>query len=72
MHLTVAQIWGFGILAGIGISLIGFLAAIILLVAKKCCHDSNFVMIIKFFFSLAFGALIGDSIVHILSEAYQS
>lgn len=65
--MTIAQIWGFGVLAGLGISLIGFVAAIILLIAKKFFNQTNFTSIIKFFFSLAFGALLGDAVVHILA-----
>jgi hypothetical protein len=36
--LSHEQIWGFGVLAGVGISSIGFVAALILVVAKKCCN----------------------------------
>lgn len=35
--LNKSQVWGFGILAGFGISLMGFIAAIILVGSKKCC-----------------------------------
>jgi hypothetical protein len=45
----------------------GFLAAIILVLAKKFCNDNIFNNVIKFMFSLAFGALLGDGIIHILS-----
>lgn len=69
-NLTNEQIWGFGFLAGFGISLIGFLAAIVLLIGKKCCSLACFEMIIKFLFSLACGALLGDSLIHILAESY--
>jgi len=50
--------------------MLGFLAAFVLVIAKKCCNETYFEIIIKFFFSLAFGALIGDAIVHIMAEAY--
>lgn len=69
--LTKAQIWGFGILAGIAVSMLGFFAAFVLVVAKKCCKEDYFEIIIKFFFSLAFGALVGDAIVHIMAHAYE-
>ena len=36
-HLSEAQIWGFGFLAGLAVSLIGFIAAIIVVVIRKCC-----------------------------------
>lgn len=52
--------------------MIGFIAAFIVLVLKKCCNQNYFALVIKFLFSLACGALIGDSFVHILAEAYHS
>jgi hypothetical protein len=48
----------------------GFIAAIILVLAKRCCSDSIYNNVIKFLFSLAFGALLGDAVLHILSEAF--
>lgn len=68
--LTKPQIWGFGFLAGLGISLIGFVAAIILVCAKKCASPTCFEATIKFLFALACGALLGDAIIHIAAEAY--
>jgi hypothetical protein len=35
--LTKSQVWGFGMLTGFGISMMGFIAALILVGAKKCC-----------------------------------
>ena len=71
-HLTEQQIWGFGFLAGLAISIIGFLAAIIVLILKKFCSLTSFEVIIKFLFSLACGALLGDTLVHILAESFHS
>ena len=68
--LNHSQIWGFGVLAGFGISSIGFIAALILVIAKKCCNLPHFEIILKFLFSLSCGALIGDAVIHILAEAY--
>jgi hypothetical protein len=64
--LTKSQIWGFGFLAGFGISLIGFLTALAIVCFKKMASDGCFEIIIKFLFSLAFGALLGDAMIHIL------
>ena len=69
-HLTNPQIWGFGFLAGLGVSLIGFIAAILLLIIKKCLSDTIFNTIVKFLFALACGALLGDAVVHIMAESY--
>ena len=71
-ELSDAQIWGFGILTGIAVSMIGFLAAIALVALRKCMSDETFKMFIQVFYALGCGALIGDSIVHILPEAFKS
>lgn len=70
--LTIAQIWGFGVLAGFGVSILGFLAAFVLVFAKKCCNAECFETVLRFMFSLSCGALLGDAIVHILAESYSN
>jgi hypothetical protein len=66
------QIWGFGILSGVVISLIGFIAGILIIVAKRLCHVRNFDILIKFLFSLSCGALIGDGIINVLGQAFRN
>jgi hypothetical protein len=68
----VPQRWGFGFLAGLGISLIGFLTALVIVFCKSMASDACFEMTIKSLFSLAFGALLGDAMLHILPSAYKS
>lgn len=34
--LTTSQAWGFGMLAGFGVSLIGLLAALLVVAVRKC------------------------------------
>jgi zinc transporter ZupT len=70
--MTEAQIWGFGFLGGLAVSLIGFIAAIIVVLIKRCGSDGCFEVVIKFLFALACGALLGDVVVHIFPEAYNS
>ena len=50
--------------------MLGFVAAIILVQLGKWLKSDAFKAIIKFFFSLACGTLLGDAIIHILSESY--
>lgn len=50
--------------------MIGFLAAIVLVLLGGCCRLGIFKAIIKALFAFSCGALIGDAMVHILSEAY--
>lgn len=59
-------------MAGFGISLIGFVTALAIVCFKKMASDGCFEIIIKFLFSLAFGALLGDAMIHILGEAYKT
>ena len=64
--ITIPQRWGFGFLAGLGVSLIGFLTALVIVFCKNLASDACFEMTIKSLFSLAFGALLGDAMIHIL------
>ena len=69
-YLDQAQRWGFGLLTSIALGLLGFVAAIILVQLGKWMKSDAFKSVIKFFFSLACGTLLGDAVIHILSEAY--
>lgn len=70
--IEVPARWGFGFLAGLAVSLVGFATALVIVFCKRLTSDTCFEMTIKFLFSLAFGALIGDVLVHILPEAFKS
>jgi hypothetical protein len=59
-------------LAGLGISLIGFFTALLIVFCKKFSSDQCFEVTIKTLFSFAFGALIGDVLIHILPHAYSA
>ena len=69
-YLDEAQRWGYGILTSFALGMLGFVAAIILVQLGKWLRSNAFKAIIKFFFSLACGTLLGDAVIHILSEAY--
>lgn len=68
--LTEPQRWGFGFLTSFALGMVGFVAAIILVLLKNWLKSEAFKVCIKFFFSLACGTLLGDAFVHILAEAY--
>lgn len=57
-------------MAGLAVSLIGFLTALGIVCFKNFTSDDRFQVFIKFLFGLALGALLGDATIHILSEAY--
>lgn len=66
----MAQRWGFGMLTALGVSLLGFFAAIVLLVVGKTTSSDNFKAVVRVLFALSCGTLIGDSMIHIMAEAY--
>lgn len=70
--LSTAERWGFGILAGFGLSAFGFVAAFILVMIGKKVESESFKNCIRALFALACGTLIGDAVIHILSEAYRT
>ncbi len=70
--LTSSECWGYGFLTGFGVSMVGFLAALILICLQKCLTEGCFKIFVNQLYALACGAIIGDAIIHILSEAFQS
>lgn len=68
--LTESESWGFGMLTGFGVSLIGFLAALLLVCIQKCASEAVFKVIVNMLYALGCGAMIGDAMIHILPEAY--
>jgi hypothetical protein len=53
-------------LTGVGVSLIGFVTAIIIVMIRKCIHETTFKIVINLLYALGCGALLGDTAVHIL------
>jgi hypothetical protein len=64
--LNSAEAWGYGFLTGFALSLIGFVAAIMIVFLKKCISDSKFKVFVNMLYSLGCGAIVGDAIIHIL------
>ena len=57
-------------LAGIGLSLIGFIAALIFIFFNSCFSKQVFRVFNQFFVAFAIGAMLGDVTVHILPHSY--
>jgi hypothetical protein len=68
----MAQRWGYGLATGLGLSLLGFVAAFILVLVGTNIHSENFKTVVKVLFALACGTLIGDAMIHIMGESYGS
>jgi len=59
-------------MAGGFVSLIGFIAAFLLLCLRKYIPEHFYVSIIQILFACSCGALLGETMLHILPEAYAS
>jgi hypothetical protein len=70
--ISDAEAWGYGILAGAGLSILGVLAAILIVSLKSCISEEKFKTMINMLYGLGCGAMVGDAMVHILPDAYQS
>jgi heme/copper-type cytochrome/quinol oxidase subunit 2 len=70
--ITDAQAWGFGILTGAGLSIVGVLAAVLIVCVRTCMSEEKFKVMINLLYALGCGAMVGDAMVHILPDAYRS
>ena len=57
-------------LAGIGLSMIGFIAALIFIFFKIWFSKQVFRVFTQFFVAIAIGAMLGDVTAHILPHSY--
>lgn len=55
-----------------GLSSIGFVAAIIVVVLQKFVSEKNFKVVTNLLYALGCGAMVGDAMIHILPESYQN
>lgn len=70
--LTSSESWGYGFLAGFCLSLLGFVAALVLICLQKCLTEGCFKIFVNLLYALACGAIVGDAMIHILPEAFTS
>jgi len=66
-----AEKWIYGILTGVGLGLVGFFAAALVVYLKKYTqvHFDGFLKVLVAF---AAGALLGDAAIHVIPEAFSS
>lgn len=56
---------------GVGISLMGFVAALLLVCIRNIISPESFIVFVNMLYSLGCGAIIGDAVIHILPDAYK-
>ena len=66
------DIYLYGMASGAFVSFIGFIAAFLLLVLQKIIPIAAYTIIIQVLFAFSCGALLGETMLHILPEAYES
>ena len=69
---TTDDLHFYGMLAGGFVSLIGFIASFLLLFLQKFISARFYTTIIQVLFAFSCGALLGETMLHILPEAYAS
>lgn len=70
-QFSTSEKWIYGILTGVGLGLVGFFAAG-LVVFFKNYTKYKFEGILKVLVAFAAGALIGDALIHLIPEAFSS
>jgi zinc transporter ZupT len=70
--LTTSECWGYGFLTGFCLSMLGFVAALLLICIQRCLTEGCFKIFVNLLYALACGAIIGDAMIHILPEAFKS
>jgi|688.fasta_scaffold1225260_1 hypothetical protein len=65
--INTSQKWIYGVLSGVALSLLGFVAAAFLVWIRSSSKSTKFKLILQFFYALACGSLIGDAVIHIIS-----
>ena len=50
----------------------GIIAALLVVGLRQCISKANFKAVLNVLYALGCGAMVGDSVIHILPEAYKS
>ena len=69
---TKDDLFLYGMLSGGFVSLIGFIASFLLLFLQKFIPPHIYTVIIQILFAFSCGALLGETMLHILPESYAS
>lgn len=70
ISLTLA--WVLSVVTTLSLSILGLLAALLILGVKKCIKERTFKIFINMLYSLGCGALVGDAMIHILPDSYSN
>ncbi|CAD8159724.1 unnamed protein product [Paramecium octaurelia] len=69
---TSSERWGYGILASFGVSMIGFVVSIFIIILKKFSKGETAKQVMKVLIGFAIGALLGDAFIHLIPHSFSS
>ncbi|CAD8055378.1 unnamed protein product [Paramecium primaurelia] len=69
---TSSERWGYGILASFGVSMIGFVVSIMIIILKKFSKGETAKQIMKVLIGFAIGALLGDAFIHLIPHSFSN
>ena len=69
-EMTSAQAWGYATLAGIGIFLVGLLAALLVIALSRCISINAFRILKNMLNAIGCGAVLGDAVAHLLPATF--
>jgi hypothetical protein len=70
--INSTQAWAYGFAAGTGLSLLGLLAALLIVGLQNVISEHKFKTFINLLYALGCGAMIGDAMIHILPDSYKN
>lgn len=70
--ITLSQAWTYALLSGLGLLIMGLLAALLIIGMQSVISQQKFKIFINLLYSLGCGAMVGDAMFHILPDCYQS
>lgn len=71
-ELNTSQAWGFSMLAGVCLIIVGIIAGEVLMCIKTCISVNTFRLVLNLLYALACGTMVGDVILHALPQAFTS
>jgi zinc transporter ZupT len=71
-QLSTSQAWGFSMLAGVCLIIVGIIAGEVLMCIKTCISVNTFRLLLNLLYALACGTMVGDVILHALPQAFTS
>ncbi|CAD8062328.1 unnamed protein product [Paramecium sonneborni] len=69
---TSSEKWGYGILASFGVSMIGFVVSILIIILKNISKGETAKQVMKVLIGFAVGALLGDAFIHLIPHSFAS